>query len=63
MALTDVEREMLGPILARRPTVLHLQSGHRLDDVALATFGAARDILVSEPRKGNARGQAGSAGD
>ncbi|PZS06114.1 MAG: SAM-dependent methyltransferase [Pseudonocardiales bacterium] len=46
LALTAAEREMLGPILQRRPTVVHLQSGHGLDDVALVKFGAARVIGV-----------------
>jgi len=44
--LTDAEREMLGPVLARRPTVVHLQRGHGLDDIALAKAGASRIIRV-----------------
>ncbi len=44
--LTAAEREMLGPVLARRPMVVHLQSGHGLDDIALAKAGASRVIGV-----------------
>ncbi len=44
--LTYAEREMLGPILARRPTVVHLQSGHGMDDIALAKAGASRIIGI-----------------
>lgn len=44
--LTDAELEILGPILQRRPTVVHLQSGHGLDDIALAKAGARRVIGV-----------------
>jgi SAM-dependent methyltransferase len=45
-ALTPDERRMLAPILAREPTVVHLQSGHGLDDIALVRAGARRVIGV-----------------
>ena len=45
-SLTDSEQEMLGPILQRRPLVVHLQSGHGLEDIALAMAGAHRVIGV-----------------
>lgn len=44
--LTPDERRMLAPILARSPTVVHLQSGHGLDDIALVRAGARRVIGV-----------------
>ncbi|MFB9238855.1 class I SAM-dependent methyltransferase [Plantactinospora siamensis] len=39
-ALFATEVEMLGPILATGPHVVHLQSGHGLDDLALTAAGA-----------------------
>jgi SAM-dependent methyltransferase len=45
-SLTAAEQEMLGPILARWPTVVHLQSGHGLDDIALVKAGARKVIGV-----------------
>lgn len=45
-SLTVAELEMLGPILRRGPTVVHLQSGHGLDDIALVKAGADRVIGV-----------------
>src|SRR4051794_38770031 len=45
-ALTDAERKMLNPILHRAPAVVHLQSGHGLDDIALVKSGASRVIGV-----------------
>jgi SAM-dependent methyltransferase len=45
-SLAAPERELLGPLLEGRPTVVHLQSGHGLDDVALARAGARRVIGV-----------------
>ncbi|WP_338073552.1 class I SAM-dependent methyltransferase [Kineococcus siccus] len=38
--LLPVEEELLGPLLARRPDVLHPQSGHGIDDIALIAAGA-----------------------
>ncbi|GIH20114.1 class I SAM-dependent methyltransferase [Rugosimonospora africana] len=40
------ERELLEPLLRSRPEVVHLQSGHGLDDVALAMAGAASVVSV-----------------
>ena len=42
--LLPVEEELLAPVLQRRPRVLHPQSGHGLDDVALVRAGA-RSVL------------------
>jgi SAM-dependent methyltransferase len=39
-ALRPWELELLGPVLAGAPVVVHLQSGHGLDDVALVAQGA-----------------------
>jgi hypothetical protein len=39
-SLTDAERDLLREILARSPEVVHLQSGHGLDDVSLVRAGA-----------------------
>jgi SAM-dependent methyltransferase len=39
-SLVDTERELLQGILRRTPAVVHLQSGHGLDDVALVAAGA-----------------------
>lgn len=43
-ALTPVERRVLRPVLASGPRVVHLQSGHGLDDTALAS-GGARSVI------------------
>ena len=40
------EAELLAPLLADQPVVVHFQSGHGLDDVALVNGGAARVIGV-----------------
>jgi SAM-dependent methyltransferase len=40
------ELELLGPALAKQPTVVHLQSGHGLDDVSLLAEGASHVIGV-----------------
>lgn len=45
-SLTEAERRLLTPILDSQPTVVHLQSGHGLDDIALIKAGAARVIGV-----------------
>src|SRR4051812_32532751 len=34
------ELELLGPLLSAGPTVVHFQSGHGLDDIALVRAGA-----------------------
>ena len=39
-SLAPCEREILRPLLAPSPGVVHLQSGHGLDDIALAAAGA-----------------------
>jgi SAM-dependent methyltransferase len=43
-SLTRPEREVLAPLLADGPRVVHLQSGHGLDDVGLLRLGA-RDVV------------------
>jgi ubiquinone/menaquinone biosynthesis C-methylase UbiE len=45
-SLKDIERELLKDILAMSPEVVHLQSGHGLDDVALIQSGAKSVIGV-----------------
>lgn len=45
-SLVDSETELLRPILASAPAVVHLQSGHGLDDVALINAGASRVVGV-----------------
>lgn len=40
------EKELLAPVLAERPVVVHFQSGHGLDDVALVKAGARRVVGV-----------------
>jgi SAM-dependent methyltransferase len=45
-SLNDVERGILADILARSPEVVHLQSGHGLEDTALVQAGAASVIGV-----------------
>ena len=42
--LLPVEEQVLAPVLARGPEVIHPQSGHGLDDVALVRAGA-RSVL------------------
>ena len=44
--LADAELAVLGSILSQRPVVVHLQSGHGLDDIALARAGAQRVVGV-----------------
>jgi len=40
------ERELLAPVLAKEPVVVHFQSGHGLDDVALVKAGAKSVVGV-----------------
>jgi SAM-dependent methyltransferase len=63
-SLTDAERGLLGEILGRSPEVVHLQSGHGLDDVALVRAGAKSVLGVdySEVATGAARRRAGDLG-
>lgn len=39
-SLADCELQILRPLLRSSPSVVHLQSGHGLDDIALAALGA-----------------------
>jgi SAM-dependent methyltransferase len=39
-SLTESELALLGPMLESSPSVVHLQSGHGLDDIALVAAGA-----------------------
>jgi hypothetical protein len=45
-SLLESEREVLGPLLLSSPAVVHLQSGHGLDDIALVGAGAGSVIGV-----------------
>jgi SAM-dependent methyltransferase len=45
-SLNAVERELLTGILSRSPQVVHLQSGHGLDDAALVQAGAKSVIGI-----------------
>jgi SAM-dependent methyltransferase len=49
-ALLDIERELLAPILVQGPRVVHLQSGHGLEDLDLARAGAATLVGVDFSR-------------
>jgi SAM-dependent methyltransferase len=44
--LAACEREILEPVLRRSPLVVHLQSGHGLDDIAIVRAGARRVVGV-----------------
>ncbi|GAA1576192.1 class I SAM-dependent methyltransferase [Kribbella karoonensis] len=44
--LEEREHELLAPVLAAGPFVVHLQSGHGLDDVGLVKAGARRVVGV-----------------
>jgi SAM-dependent methyltransferase len=45
-SLTEGELGILGPLLVSSPSVVHLQSGHGLDDVDLVAAGARRAVGV-----------------
>jgi SAM-dependent methyltransferase len=45
-SLTEAERDLLAPVLREAPEVVHLQSGHGLDDVALVRAGARSVVGV-----------------
>jgi SAM-dependent methyltransferase len=45
-SLLDLERDLLRPVLASAPEVVHLQSGHGLDDIALVGAGARSVVGV-----------------
>ena len=44
--LTTYERKILEPLLRRSPLVVHLQSGHGLEDIAIVRAGARRVVGV-----------------
>jgi SAM-dependent methyltransferase len=45
-SLLDREKEVLGPLLSAGPAVVHLQSGHGLDDIDLVAAGARSVVGV-----------------
>jgi SAM-dependent methyltransferase len=45
-SLLACELDLLGPLLVSSPTVVHLQSGHGLDDIALVAAGARHVVGV-----------------
>jgi SAM-dependent methyltransferase len=45
-SLNDIERDLLRDVLGRRPEVVHPQSGHGLEDVALVQAGARSVVGV-----------------
>src|SRR3954462_4042039 len=46
-SLSVHELDLLRPILAHSPAVVHLQSGHGLDDIALVDSGARSVVPVA----------------
>jgi ubiquinone/menaquinone biosynthesis C-methylase UbiE len=44
--LLERERELLRPVLAHQPVVVHLQSGHGLDDIGLIKAGAQQVVGI-----------------
>jgi SAM-dependent methyltransferase len=63
-SLTSTERGLLREVLVRSPRVVHLQSGHGLDDVALVRAGARSVIGIdySQVAAGAARRRANQLG-
>jgi len=63
-SLLETERDLLRAVLAAAPQVVHLQSGHGLDDVALIRAGARSVIGVdySEVAAGAAQRRANELG-
>jgi ubiquinone/menaquinone biosynthesis C-methylase UbiE len=63
-SLLERELELLAPVLAERPMVVHFQSGHGLDDVALVKAGARFVVGVdySSVAAGAASRRAGELG-
>jgi SAM-dependent methyltransferase len=63
-SLTGTERDLLGPVLRSSPEVVHLQSGHGLDDVALVQAGARSVVGIdySHAAAGAARRRADELG-
>jgi len=49
-SLTGTERELLQEVLGHSPEVVHLQSGHGLDNVALVLAGAKSVIGIDTTR-------------
>lgn len=45
-SLFERELDLLGPLLASSPSIVHLQSGHGLDDIALVAAGARSVVGV-----------------
>lgn len=58
------ELELLGPVLAEEPAVVHLQSGHGLDDIGLLKAGARSVVGIdySSVAAGRRTGGLGSWG-
>jgi SAM-dependent methyltransferase len=63
-SLIAIERDLLRPVLRRSPEVVHLQSGHGLDDVALVRSGAKSVVGIdySEVAVGAAQRRAADLG-
>jgi SAM-dependent methyltransferase len=63
-SLNEAEQRLLAPLLEHRPQVVHLQSGHGLDDVALVRAGARSVVGVdySEVAAGAAQRRADALG-
>lgn len=63
-SLFDTERDLLREVLRRSPEVVHLQSGHGLEDVALVHAGARSVVGVdySEVAAGAAQRRADELG-
>src|SRR4051794_38897196 len=63
-SLAAPEREVLGPLLRTGPAVVHPQSGHGLDDIALVRAGARSVVGVDFSRvaAGAAAGRAAELG-
>jgi len=49
-SLIECELDLLRPLLRSSPAVVHLQSGHGLDDIALVAAGAQRGDTCSSAR-------------
>jgi hypothetical protein len=53
LSLTGTKRDLLEPVLRFAPEVVHLQSGHGLDDVALVQVGARSVVGIDYGRLPN----------
>ncbi len=58
-SLAGCELDVLRPLLLSSPAVVHLQSGHGLDDIGLAAVGAASVVGVDSARWPSRRLSAG----